>query len=275
MPKKKEETKKEKDLNKVNKKAAKKTSTKKATTKKAVTKKSTRKIKSVTEKKKTTQAKKKTTAKKTQTRKTTKSSVKKIATKKAIPAEFYDLPYRYNQTIVKVLAQTPKMLFVYWDISDKDRENYKKQFGENFFEKSRPVLLVHNDTLNYTFQVDINDFANSWYVHINDSNSDYRVELGRIPIEYNEKVKDNYVYVTTSNEMESPNDHILFEKMQNEINFRNVKTGFEETKNIARLKLIPNLGRIYNIYELYKQIYKDENIEDFSNPSSSSSSTFR
>ena len=275
MPKKKEETKKEKDLNKVNKKAAKKTSTKKATTKKAVTKKSTRKIKSVTEKKKTTQAKKKTTAKKTQTRKTTKSSVKKIATKKAIPAEFYDLPYRYNQTIVKVLAQTPKMLFVYWDISDKDKENYKKQYGENFFEKSRPVLLVHNDTLNYTFQVDINDFANSWYVHINDSNSDYRVELGRIPIEYNEKVKDNYVYVTTSNEMESPNDHILFEKMQNEINFRNVKTGFEETKNIARLKLIPNLGRIYNIYELYKQIYKDENIEDFSNPSSSSSSTFR
>ena len=167
------------------------------------------------------------------------------------------------------------MLFVYWDISDKDKENYKKQYGENFFEKSRPVLLVHNDTLNYTFQVDINDFANSWYVHINDSNSDYRVELGRIPIEYNEKVKDNYVYVTTSNEMESPNDHILFEKMQNEINFRNVKTGFEETKNIARLKLIPNLGRIYNIYELYKQIYKDENIEDFSNPSSSSSSTFR
>lgn len=267
MPKKTEETKKEKNvkrtIKKVDNKATKKPTTKKVASKKTAIKKTNTKSKSVTEKGKK------------QIRKTTKSSVKKIATKKAIPAEFYDLPYRYNQTIVKVLAQTPKMLFVYWDISDKDKENYKKQYGENFFEKSRPVLLVHNDTLNYTFQVDINDFANSWYVHINDSNSDYRVELGRIPIEYNEKVKDNYVYVTTSNEMESPNDHILFEKMQNEINFRNVKTGFEETKNIARLKLIPNLGRIYNIYELYKQIYKDENIEDFSNPSSSSSSTFR
>ena len=35
--------------------------------------------------------------------------------------EYYDLPYRYNETIVKILAQTPKKLFVYWDISDKDR----------------------------------------------------------------------------------------------------------------------------------------------------------
>ena len=38
-----------------------------------------------------------------------------------------------NETIVKILYQTPNTLFVYWDIADSDRENYIKQYGENFF----------------------------------------------------------------------------------------------------------------------------------------------
>ena len=46
--------------------------------------------------------------------------------------EYYDLPYRYNETVVKILAQTPKRLFVYWDIADSDREKYIKTFGEDF-----------------------------------------------------------------------------------------------------------------------------------------------
>ena len=44
--------------------------------------------------------------------------------------EYYDLPYRYNETVVKILAQTPKILFVYWDISDSDREKYVEKYGE-------------------------------------------------------------------------------------------------------------------------------------------------
>ena len=36
--------------------------------------------------------------------------------------EFYDIPYTYNETTVKVLAQNPTTLFVYWDISDNHRQ---------------------------------------------------------------------------------------------------------------------------------------------------------
>ena len=50
--------------------------------------------------------------------------------------EYYDLPYRYNETVVKILAQTPKRMFVYWDISDSDREKYIKTFCEDLFEKT-------------------------------------------------------------------------------------------------------------------------------------------
>ena len=71
-------------------------------------------------------------------------------------SEYYDLPFRYNKTVVKVLAQTPKTLFVYWEISDDDIEKFKKQYGDNFFETTKPVLIIHNDTLNYSFEVEDN-----------------------------------------------------------------------------------------------------------------------
>ena len=48
-------------------------------------------------------------------------------------SEYYDLPFKYNKTVVKTLAQTPTTLFVYWEISDEDVEKYKGQYGENFY----------------------------------------------------------------------------------------------------------------------------------------------
>ena len=188
--------------------------------------------------------------------------------------EYYDLPYRYNQTVVKVLAQTPTTLFVYWDISDIDRENYKKQYGENFFEVTKPVLNIFNETMNYHFEVDINDFANCWYLNVNDSKCKYKIELGRRPIHTSvsiPSVSNNYVPITSSNVIEAPNDHILFDQKQEMIYFKNVKTNAQRAVKTASISFIRNMGRIYNIYDLYKQIYKDENIEEFydlSNPSS-------
>ena len=259
------------------KKTAKKTATiKKTTTTKASAKKttSTKKIatKKTTTKKTATTTKKNTTTKKSPAKKV---AAKKTANKKVEIVEYYDLPYRYNQTIVKLLAQTPTNLFVYWDISDNDRKAYEERYGENFFETTRPVLIVHNDTKGYSFEVEINDFANSWYLHVSDSKCDYRIELGRRPIYKTERLTDDYIYVSTSNEIESPNDRILFDSVGDRVFFRDVKTGIETEKSIYNISLLKNMGKIYNIYDLYKAIYNNENIEeiyDLYNPSSSSSS---
>ena len=116
---------------------SKKTTTKKAT-EKAASKKAPAKKKATTKSK--TSATKKTSTKKTATKKS--ASRKKPTTKKPEAVEYYDLPYRYNQTVVKVLAQTPNTLFIYWDISDKDRKAFEEQYGENFFEKTKPVLII-------------------------------------------------------------------------------------------------------------------------------------
>ncbi|MBR3002383.1 MAG: DUF4912 domain-containing protein [Clostridia bacterium] len=246
------------------------TKNEKALKSKTSTKKTASSKKTTSTKKSTTS--KSTTTKKNQTKKTTtakeSSSIKAVSSPKIDIVEYYDLPYRYNQTIVRVLAQTPTNLFIYWDISDEDRENYKKQYGEYFFEKTKPVLKIYNDTMHYSFEVEINDFANSWYLHVNDSKCNYRVELGRRPINYETQIPVDYIYVSTSNKIESPNDKILFDKMQKMVYFKNVKTNSIRSKSVATLAFIRNMGKIYNIYDLYKELYKDENTDEFSNPSS-------
>lgn len=235
---------------------------KKVTTKKSTIKNSSSKKTSATPK--TTTRKKASTTKKAVTKKSSITDKSKKA-KPIVPVEYYDLPYRYNQTTVKVLSQTPTNLFIYWDISDEDRENYKKIYGENFFEETKPVLIIHNNTLDYSFEVDINDFANSWYLHVNDSKCDYTVELGRRPLTNNNKINTDYIYISTSNKIESPNDKILFNNDEHMVYFRNTKTNTELGKSIS---FIRNMGKIYNIYDLYKAIYKDEDIQNISNTSS-------
>lgn len=289
-----------KEINEENKKKATKS---KATTKtpaKAVLKK---KNDAKTVKKVTTSAKAKTAktskakvaAKKTVVaKKTTKKTNLKTKTaqskKIAEVVEYYDLPYRYNETIVKILYQTPDTLFVYWDIADSDRENYIKQYGENFFNITRPVLIIHNDTMNYSFEIPINDFANSWYLHVNDSKCDYRVELGRRPNYYNEeatkeiqeKIHTDYIHVSSSNEIESPNDHVLFNTNENNtIKIRNVKNHNEKSISLFDIiKRLPSMKRVQNIpyisedllKEMYVGIYQNEDISLFdritNNPSS-------
>ena len=221
-----------------------------------------------------------------------KKETKKSAVQTSYMLEYYDLPYRYNETVVKILAQTPKRLFVYWDISDEDRKKYLLAFGERFFEETYPVLLVHNEDMNYTFEVPINDFANSWYLDIKDSKSKYTIQLGRKFRKKPEMVNivastetenvvlhNDYVPIITSNILEVPNDRILFENVQSKVIYRNVKNGKESTVEIDNLEFAKKMGHIYSIYDVYKEIYKHEmdndSLTSLLNPSSMSSSVFR
>ena len=249
--------------------------TKKTTKKATKSKKDDKKVKL----EKIVKPKRKTVSKKTTT--------KKISEKTYLP-EYYDLPYRYNDTIVKILYQTPKRIFVYWDVSDQDRQRYINAFGEDFFERTYPVLLVHNEELNYTFEVTINDFANSWYLDINDPKTKYVVQLGRkfkeikkeqinYQVVEEEKInlQNDFIYIADSNKLEIPNDRILFEKVPKKIMFRNVKTGEiveKETKQVLR-----KISKIYEtpqVEDLYREFYGEETLNEghyISNPSSGES----
>ena len=257
-------------------------------TKKSVAKKGVSKTNTTTSKKNSTT---KTTSKKVSASKKTTTKKKTTATSKTSKAtqknkyinEYYDLPYRYNQTIVKILAQTPKKLFVYWDISDEDRNNLKISFGDNIFEITRPILIVHNKTLNYSFEVNIDDFANSWYLPIDDAKCEYTIELGRRPITVNHNQTEiineipQYIYISSSNNLETPNNKVLYNPpVYKTVYFRNVKTNKIIAKDILDFPFvsnIQNIGEFYNVYDLYKKFYKDEDLDYMNNPSSGNSSS--
>ncbi len=207
--------------------------------------------------------------------------------------EYYDLPYRYNETIVRVLAQTPQKLFVYWDIADSDRRRYEETFGNDFYYKTYPVLLLYNQDKQYVKEIEVNDFANSWYINIDDPKTKYIIQLGRKfrtsnpEVDYNSVnahniiLKNDYLPYAESNMMEAPNDHVLLESLPDYITFRNVKTGDEMLVNVRELKNM--FGFMYDVKGFYDANYKDELDDgrfDMSNPSSGgfkglNSSTFK
>ena len=277
-------------------KESKKTAKAKIKADKPKTSKTTTKTKKTTKKVSAKKTSTKKASSKTKVAKTTSVSkeekVNTISGEKFEIAEYYDLPYRYNQTVVKLLYQTPTTLFIYWDISVEDSEKLKEKYGEDFFEKTRPVLIVHNETKGYSFEVEINDFANCWYLNVKDSKCNYKIELGRRPFEVTyqgevtsvkttQKINTNYIPITSSNTIESPNDHVLLEKTQEMLYFRNVKTNTVTSKNIATLTYLKSIGKIYQVNELYKKFYNEEILnyskDRFSNPTSGglSSSSFK
>ena len=299
----------EKEKSETAKKTARKTSTaeSKATTKKSTS--ATKKADSTTKADTTTKTKKTTattTKPKTSTKATTKKASTTRKTKKTVAdlenivadvendlalenaeneakekvsvVEYYDLPYRYNQTVVKILAQTPNILFVYWGISDDDRNNFVSQYGENFFNNTVPVLLVINKTMNYSYEVQINDFANSWYLHVNDANCEYQVELGRRNKENYQNYYSNYYYVTTSNNLDMPNDHILLDNIPHNVLFKNVKTQELVEKPIANIEFLKEFAKNKEFYKYFKELLNGELEGDgitLNLPSSHTSSSFK
>lgn len=238
-------------------------------------------------KKSSTLEAKTSSAKKTRT--STKKTTNKIAAKKSAitnkhtdninsyAIEYFDLPYRYNETIVKLLVQTPKRLFVYWDVADEDRENFINTFGKEFFYETVPFLRIINESMNYSFDIEINDFANSWYININDENCKYHVELYRKfkNNNINDEVKDliqnlnkqnnnfnndNYIFISSSNNMDAPNNKVLSSKYSypRSIEYRNIKTNKLSYKVIEKTN-----NDFYNVF------FKNENIDNITNLPSS------
>lgn len=177
--------------------------------------------------------------------------------------EYYDLPNKYNKTVIKVLFQTPKKLFVYWEISESDRMKLLNDNGNDFFEHSTPFLIVKNDTKNYSFEIQISDYANCWYFDVPDSNCQYSVELIR-------KINNIPISITQSNELEVPNNHILFEQNRKEIFFKNVKTNNITCKNLTNLHFINYIGiaKPVTLNAFYNKFYDEKDLYSTNNPSS-------
>lgn len=232
-------------------KAVKESTVKKTSAKKTTTKK--------------TNATRKPATKKVEPKKTKSTKVKKTQTSEDVMSNFYQLPYNYNDTKVVLLPQTPNMLYAYWEVSDEYRKNLISKYGENYFEITKPVLRIKNETKGTTFDIELNDFANNWYLHVSDAYTIYSAELYRIL--KNPKLKNDIpnIHVCTSNTILTPNNRILYTDTFKFL-FKDVKTGKITEKRFEN---------VYknNIYKLYKEM---KIVDEYStlNPSSYSNMSF-
>ena len=184
---------------------------------------------------------------------------KTIENKKTTPIilEYYDLPYRYNKTTVKFLAQNPHTLFVYWEISDEDKNNLIKKYGNDFFKTTIPLLVLTDLKNNKTYEIQIDDLQ-------------YQITLARKFKEVKPQLPlplpiQNYISIVKSNVLETPNDHILFFKPNEKLEFKNILTNRITSKRITN----NDNKQIKAIYKNYNELLNNKTAEfDFNNPSS-------
>ncbi len=127
-------------------------------------------------------------------------------------SEYYELPNKYDETIVRLLVQSPTRMYVYWEVGNKTIENFSA--NKLNYNSCTPVLKVTNITLGYSYEIEIDPYANNYYIDVKDANCKYKVEIGR-------KNHDKFIGIYESNEVKIPRSMPVFAKEAEEIIYRN------------------------------------------------------
>lgn len=103
-----------------------------------------------------------------------------FAEAKGTPSEL-EFPTSYGKNQVTLLVRDPDWLYAYWEITATAQSEFSKQYGDAW-NISKPTLRVYDvtdaDTKHYDIQ--IQDYSNSWYIHVGKPNHTFFVDLGRV-----------------------------------------------------------------------------------------------
>ncbi len=96
-----------------------------------------------------------------------------------------ELPFAYGQDKIILQVRDPRWLHSYWELKDATLSGLKSSLGDDFY-RARRVLRVYDVTsitFNGTnahsfFDIQINDFANSWYIDTAGPGRSWCVDLG-------------------------------------------------------------------------------------------------
>ena len=166
----------------------------------------------------------------------------------------------YNETMIRIIIAEVNWLLAYWTISKEYNDAFLEKYGQDFLQKTKEVLRVKNLSNNTEEVIEMKEPTNNYYIKFNYSDSIYQVELLRIGKEDNK----DYGYKIESNKIHSPNIKILINENANQdIKFRNIKTGEEKDKTEFYDGEIFSKQEIEKLYEDTMKpawnVYKKEN----------------
>ncbi|MDI6632394.1 MAG: DUF4912 domain-containing protein [Bacillota bacterium] len=99
-----------------------------------------------------------------------------------------ELPRRYGEDRLVLLARDPHWLFAYWEISATKQEEFSARYGPEAWRSSRPFLRLYDVTgiefqgnnANTYVDIAINDESDNWYLEVGQPNRTFCVDLGRV-----------------------------------------------------------------------------------------------
>ena len=93
-----------------------------------------------------------------------------------------EFPANYGKTQLNLLVRDPEWLYAYWEITATAQTEFSRQFGDAW-NISKPTLRVYDvsdgDENGY-YDIQIQDYADSWYIHVGKPNHSFFVDLGRV-----------------------------------------------------------------------------------------------
>lgn len=152
----------------------------------------------------------------------------------------------HNETKIKILISEVNMIFAYWSISEEYNQRFIKKYGDEFFDKTKEVIIVKNLSNGKQKRIEIEQPTNNYYIKIGYANSIYQVELVRV----GKQNKEEYGYKIISNKIKSPNIKVLFNTYdEKNIEFKNIKNGTKINKSQDYKKGEMTRTRIEELYE--------------------------
>lgn len=97
--------------------------------------------------------------------------------------ETKELPETYGETKIVALIRDPEWVFLYWDISEKTRNEYN--IPKNKHHKTMAVRIYDVTGINFDgknaiswYDIRVNDYSISWYLRLPEPGRSYIIDLG-------------------------------------------------------------------------------------------------
>jgi uncharacterized protein len=118
-----------------------------------------------------------------------------------------DLPSSYDQDKIILQVRDPRWVHSYWELRGQTIDGLKSKLGDDFY-RAKKVLRVYDVTnimfngsnANSFFDIQINDYANSWYIDTAGPGRSWCVDLGLM------LANGRFITILRSNVVQTPLD---------------------------------------------------------------------
>ena len=119
-----------------------------------------------------------------------------------------ELPSQYDQDRLVLQVRDPWWIYAYWEVRNHTLEEIKAKIGEHVFYQAKRILRAYDVTsiifngsnANRFFDIQISEYANSWYIDIGGAGRSWCVDLGLLLTD------GRFITILRSNVVQTPLD---------------------------------------------------------------------